>query len=142
MATNIRNKGQRGEREAAKLFLDDLGIDAERNLQQTRAGGYDLSGVPFFAVEVKRHESPNVTTFWRQALRQGEDTGLMPVVMYRRNRQPWIIVMRAVDVYAIPAFTNITLPVAKSRIFNGLVELTWTQFKQVFRFYVSPGTEV
>ena len=49
MGARSRNKGARGECDAAKLLLGclaDAGIDADihRNADQTRSGGFDLVG--------------------------------------------------------------------------------------------------
>jgi hypothetical protein len=104
MALNSRTKGQTGEREIADLlnaivFRATTRVgDFKRNLQQTQDGGFDLFSVeyPFFAVEVKRVEALTpavVDGFWAQAKRQAtKDTSrnaLLPVLIYRKNRQPW-----------------------------------------------------
>lgn len=107
MAGNMsRNKGQRGEREAAALImkwsaevvdtLRDYGYDVEdvkveRNLNQTRVGSggsYDLVGIEWLALEVKRQETLNVNAWWAQTVKQcGEDQE--PLLMYRQNNQKW-----------------------------------------------------
>ena len=98
MTVNIRSKGQRGEREAAELVmswaapvLDHLGLpalDVTRNLQQSRSGGYDLIGIDWLALEVKRHETLQVSQWWKQALRQAKEDQI-PMLLYRQNRTPW-----------------------------------------------------
>src|SRR5699024_4186713 len=60
----------------------------ERNLMQTAKGGYDLVGVDWLAVEVKRQETLNVNGWWKQTLEQASE-GQTPVLLYRKNRQPW-----------------------------------------------------
>lgn len=102
MSVNGRNKGKAGEREAANVLVGwakEVGVEIgiERNLTQTRGGGHDLSGLePFgLAVEVKRHENPNLPGFWRQAVKQGELAGCTPVLMWRQNRRPWAFRVRA-----------------------------------------------
>lgn len=102
-----RNKGQRGEREAAALLMEwatpvvdavrSLPDGAERllddvvlvrNLMQSRAGGYDIDGLPWLALEVKRHETLSVPAWWRQTLDQtGKDQ--VACLMYRMNRTQW-----------------------------------------------------
>lgn len=95
---NIRDKGQRGEREAAGLVMawaEEVtaghglaSIELARNLQQARAGGYDLVGIDWLALEVKRHENLQVSQWWKQAVKQA-GPGQTPFLMYRQNRTPW-----------------------------------------------------
>ena len=52
-----RTKGAQGEREAAALLTDLLGVPAiKRELSQTRDGGYDLLACGI-AIEVKRTQN-------------------------------------------------------------------------------------
>lgn len=98
MAVHARNKGKRGEREALELIqswvtpvYESAGIPAptiERNLMQSRDGGFDLVGVDWLALEVKRQEQVLIGAWWKQALRQAKN-GQVPVLMWRGNRQPW-----------------------------------------------------
>lgn len=96
---NVRQKGQRGEREAASLVMswalevtDYVGAEAvelKRNLMQSRQGGYDLVGLEWLALEVKRHESlAGLPGWWRQTVKQAKP-GQTPFLMYRQNRTPW-----------------------------------------------------
>lgn len=85
-----RSKGANGEREFAKLLSEKLGIKLERNLEQTRAGGHDLIGLPGIAIEVKRCEQLAINQWWRQAVEQAAD-GLTPCLAYRQNRKPWMV---------------------------------------------------
>lgn len=98
VGVNIRSKGQRGEREAIDLIeswckpvtdaLQLPPVALSRNLVQSREGGYDVIGLDWLALEVKRHENLQVSTWWKQALRQAKE-GQIPVLMYRQNRTPW-----------------------------------------------------
>lgn len=94
------DKGKQGEREVVKLLqpvvdevYEEFGltpIRLERNLVQTRNGGYDVIGLDWLALEIKRQETLHVDKWWKQTLSQcGE--GQEPVLMYRRNRKPWRI---------------------------------------------------
>lgn len=95
---NIRAKGQRGEYEAIRLFsawaepvtghLGRPSLEMERNLVQTRGGGYDVTGVHWLALEVKRQENLAVPSWWRQAVRQATGSQI-PVLMWRQSRRPW-----------------------------------------------------
>lgn len=98
-----RNKGKRAERQAADFLYtissavaEEFGKVApkvERNLQQTRGGGYDLIGTLDFAVEVKHHETLNLNAWWEQACTQAVNAGMRPILMYRQNNKPWRIQM-------------------------------------------------
>lgn len=100
MALNARNKGSSGERELASLLMGwalEMGQDLaiQRNLDQWRAGGYDLDGVPGLAIEVKRVEALAPQVWWKQAVRQAEAKGMVPFLAYRQNRKPWRFMVRA-----------------------------------------------
>lgn len=49
----------------------------------------DLGNVPIVSIEVKRQEALNVGKAWEQAVRQAEPDALLPVLVYRYNREPW-----------------------------------------------------
>lgn len=120
---NIRSKGQRGEREAAALVTGWLkevvtaaGIEhpvaLSRNLDQTRDGGYDLVGLDWLALEVKRHETLQVSQWWKQAVRQAKD-GQVPVLMYRQNRTAWKFRLRMTAIHRAPCgHSGVSLVVA------------------------------
>lgn len=93
-----KNKGANAEREVRDL----LGVwlrpvfeasgkvppDIQRNLMQSRAGGYDLVGLDWLALEVKRQEQVCLPAWWRQTLKQaGPDQ--VPFLFWRQNRSPW-----------------------------------------------------
>lgn len=118
-----RDKGQRGEREVCALLqpvVNDvygrLGVQPvptlERNLMQSRSGGFDIAGLEWIALEVKRHETLNVQAWWSQTKEQAKTTlvyggqkGLRagtahvrvqarePVLLYRQNRGKWNVRM-------------------------------------------------
>jgi len=88
---NSRQKGARGEREAAKALNDALGTVMHRGRQYH--GGQDapdlkgdLEGIHF---EVKRTEKFNLFKALEQA--KGDAENDIPVVMHRKNGQPWMI---------------------------------------------------
>lgn len=97
---NSRNKGASGERELADLLRSwggEVGVqlDLKRNLEQVRGGGHDLDGVPGLAIECKRVEQLAVATWWKQAVRQAQTIGGIPLLCYRQNRKPWRFMVRA-----------------------------------------------
>jgi Holliday junction resolvase len=84
-----REKGARAEREVVDL-LRRAGFDAHRTaaLQANGGRGADVTGIPGLHFEVKRQEKLG---FW-QAIEQAEDgaeAGEVPVVVFRRSREPW-----------------------------------------------------
>jgi hypothetical protein len=89
-----RQKGQEGEREVIKLLSECCGEDItlKRNLMQSMEGGYDIVGLDWLALEVKRQETLDIENWWKQTLRQAGDTRI-PVLLYRQNRKQWYVVM-------------------------------------------------
>ena len=94
-----KNKGANGERELRDLLeawaapvCRHYGVDnieLERTAAaQSRAGGYDLSGLDWLAIEVKRVEQLAVAAWWRQTLSQTKE-GQLPFLAWRQNRKPW-----------------------------------------------------
>lgn len=67
----------------------------ERNLEQTRGGGYDLTGLPDYAIEVKRREKLALGPWWQQTLKQAREAKKVPVLAYRQSRQPWSVIVPA-----------------------------------------------
>jgi hypothetical protein len=107
MSATQRRIGQDGEREVAAILRDHLGLDVTRNWQQQSAvGGMDLSGVNGWAPEVKLKRVLSVQAWWRQTLRQAEDAGAKPVLIYRQSgagrgllpEEKWTAVYRPADV--------------------------------------------
>ncbi len=94
-----KNKGANGERELRDLLVawahpvtTHLGVDSidlqRTAASQSRTGGYDLAGLDWLAIEVKRVETKAVKQWWRQTLSQTGE-GQLPFLAWRQNRQPW-----------------------------------------------------
>ena len=82
-----RNRGQRGERELMSMLSEELGLNLNRNLSQTRGGGADCVDIPGFSIECKYQETLNLNSWWQQTLDQaGADE---PILFYRQSRQPF-----------------------------------------------------
>ncbi len=97
-----RNKGARGEREAAKL-LESHGFEAHRGRQYS--GGADspdvVHTIPGIHIEVKRVESLRL---WGAMDQATSDAGeRVPVVLHRRNNRPWIAILPADDLLELLA---------------------------------------
>lgn len=86
-----RNKGAAGEREFAALLTDALGVVVRRKLGQARDGGDDVQ-VGKYRIEVKRREALRLDD-WCKQIEQATEPGEVPVVAYRRNGQPWRVVV-------------------------------------------------
>ena len=95
MPINSRAKGKVGELEAA-AFLRERGFEAARG-QQFKGGSDspDVTGIPGFHIEVKRVEAGNPYVWLDQAIRDAADK--TPIVLHRKNRRPWMVIMRAED---------------------------------------------
>lgn len=93
-----RNKGANGERELAGILSDELGVVVKRKLGQARDGGHDIE-IGRFLIEVKRQERLAIEEWCKQIETActtysaiNEDGNLappVPVVVFRRNGQPW-----------------------------------------------------
>jgi Holliday junction resolvase len=96
--TNSRQKGKRGERELAN-YLQDAGLVARRG--QQHRGGPDSPDViceslPWLHIECKRGQRLNLHDAMVQSVTEAP-AGSVPVVMHRKNRQPWMVTMRIDD---------------------------------------------
>lgn len=119
--TNGKAKGANGERELAVLLTSwagpEFGLELQRNLEQTRGGGHDLVGLePYgMAVECKRVEAKAINSWWAQAERQAKQAGgLIPVLAWRQNRQPWRFRIKAF-VYPCPTTLAVDLEAEEFR---------------------------
>ena len=91
-----RNKGKVGEREAAKVLSELLGIEVRR--AQQFAGGVDsadIIGVPGLHVEVKRVEKLRLYSAIEQSVNDGGIN--CPIVMHRTNNLPWLVSLQVGD---------------------------------------------
>jgi Holliday junction resolvase len=101
---NSRDKGKRMEREAAKMLMATLGIEAHRSVQYAgTAGDADLrttlEGVHF---EVKSRKSIGALRFYEQAEDDASKTGSIPVVMLREDGDTeWYLLLRLHDLRTV-----------------------------------------
>ena len=93
---NSRDKGKRGELEAAHL-LQKYGYETRRGQQFSGANGdADVVGLPDIHLEIKRVEKLNIDEALAQSIRDAREAEI-PVVMHRKNRTEWKITMRFAD---------------------------------------------
>lgn len=93
-----RQKGHNGEREVVRWLTElagpvcvTVGSEVpvfERNITQSRDGGYDVKGLEWLAVEVKRVETEFQRKWWLQLMKSKEEAQV-PLLLFRRNRRPW-----------------------------------------------------
>ena len=95
MPINSRNKGKVGELELAEV-LRSHGFDSRRG-QQFKGGGDspDVTGIPGWHIECKRVEKGNLYDWYAQACRDAASK--VPVVIHRRSREPWVVILRLED---------------------------------------------
>lgn len=101
MSAMQRNKGVTAERIVARLIREWLGLDVHRNWQaQSATGGADLTGIPGWAIEIKRAKVYR-NDWWTQAVEQASPWGTTPVLIYlldnsRRGQAPldrWRVIL-------------------------------------------------
>ena len=96
------DKGKRGEREVVKLLqpivdrvYNELGIEPpvlKRNTLQSFAGGYDIIGIDWLALEVKFQERLQIDKWWQQTIQQTAQ-GQFPVLFFRQARKKWRVII-------------------------------------------------
>ncbi|MDR1492027.1 MAG: hypothetical protein LBT05_04820 [Planctomycetaceae bacterium] len=93
-----RNKGKYGERELARELSRVLGITASRGVQfQGSPDSPDVvTEIPNIHIECKRTERLQIYDAMQQAI---TDAGIskIPVVLHRRNRKEWLVIVRLND---------------------------------------------
>lgn len=85
-------KGAAGEREVCHLIQDTLGVEAKRNLSQTREGSCDIAVGPYH-VEVKRRARIDQIYDWMEQAAESCPNGKRPIVFCRADKKPWLVVM-------------------------------------------------
>lgn len=93
---NSKSKGKRGELEIAHI-MQGYGYDARRGQQFAGINGdADVVGVPHLHLEIKRVKALNLDKAMEQSIRDARD-GEIPVVMHRKDRQPWRVTLSLED---------------------------------------------
>lgn len=99
---NSRAKGKSAEREVINLLTSLLPeLNLERNLDQTREGGYDIKGMQGWAPEVKRYRTikpADLASFWDQTIEQARNDHKKPLLIMREDFRDWVVVLRLTDV--------------------------------------------
>lgn len=94
-----REKGKKYERELAAQLRAAGYPGAHRTAQYAGNTGkaYDIEGVPGIAIEAKHREKMALYDWMAQAVRDSEGSGLLPVVMHRKNNAETLVTMRLTD---------------------------------------------
>ena len=91
---NSKQKGKRAELEIAQILRNQGHLDARRGAQYCGINGdADVVGVKGIHIEVKHQEK----VYDEKWMKQAEDDarhGELPVVIYRRNREQWKVLIR------------------------------------------------
>lgn len=97
MSKSQRTKGAAGEREVCHILRDRLGVEARRNLTQTREGGTDIA-VGQFRIECKRRARIGGIYDWMaQSEAACTEPSQIPVVMARADGKKWLVVLTIED---------------------------------------------
>lgn len=88
MTNASRRKGQEGEREFLRLLREYDPHAPLRKLDSPRDGGDDVE-YRGLSIEVKRHRTLKLTSWYKQALAQGSE-----VIAFRADRQEWEVLVR------------------------------------------------
>ncbi len=92
-----REKGKRGERDAARVLTDVLGIPFNRSQQFKGApDSADLAGPARLAVEVKYRERLNVRKAYEVAWEECSPDEI-PLLMHRKKLSNWLVTLEAKD---------------------------------------------
>jgi hypothetical protein len=52
---------------------------------------YDIDGLPWLALEVKRVENQSGIGAWWRQVTDAQKPGQVPVLLYRQNNRPWMV---------------------------------------------------
>lgn len=94
---NSKQKGSAGEREASKVLNALLGTKCRRGQQYSGSpDSPDIVGLPGVHIECKRVQKLNLEKALAQA-NEDKGEGDIPMIMHRKNGQPWLITIQAED---------------------------------------------
>jgi len=109
MGAKSRRKGNRGELEAAAEITKIFRTEARRGRQYqgTDESPDVLTGIPGVHFEVKRRETFSLYGALGQAIEEAGDH--VPVVLHRKNRKPWVAIVRLDDLPRLAVQLYLTL---------------------------------
>jgi hypothetical protein len=104
---NSRQKGKRGELEAAGVLREMFSWTARRTQQfkgTTDSSDLEVAETPEAFWEVKREERLNV--FDAVATAAAQAGGKLPVLMHRKNNTDWLVTVRLADLARLARVVN------------------------------------
>ena len=121
MGKMSRNKGKDFERQVANWLKGYGYTDAMRSAQHSGKAGdaADVVGLPGIHIECKAVETCNIWAWLDQADRDSAGTGNIPVVIWKRNRMPWLVVMRLESFLDFRVFRGFGIPDVGFHIYEG-----------------------
>lgn len=100
-----RQKGARGEREAAAVLGEVTGHEWRRSASQAQAGAREpdvvSDAIPGEGPEVKRGKRVSLWAALRQATEDSAQHGRIPWVLAREDRGEWVVLVRLSDLRAL-----------------------------------------
>lgn len=135
MSNRSKQKGKRGEQEFNAVLNSILGKIVKKRAAaglpawehgpkafvDVQANDADIQSLDGLAIEVKRQEVLNVKGWWRQAERQADNQGGIPILAYRQNRKPWIVCLPAyLLVPRLQGFVTIDIDVFEEWLYHYL----------------------
>jgi len=101
-----RDKGARGERELARVLTELTEVEWRRGVSQSRFGGREGADVECVELEAwndwhlevkRRKDYVDLHAAMAQACRDAQERDRSPVVVWRVDRRPWRVTVRAGD---------------------------------------------
>jgi len=110
MGKPSRDKGKRGEREAAACWSALFGVPMRRSQQFCGRSDEsdDIVGQTGVAIEVKRRNRLNIADAVAKTVEDAAD-GDVPLVLHRGDRQPWLVSLRLEDLPELVTRLYLTL---------------------------------
>lgn len=141
---NIRQKGHGAEREVATLLngililtMREMGFPEEtvvkaatsvqRNQNQSAVGGGDLSNTFGLCIEIKRHETLQIETWWKQCEASAKRNSEWPVLLYRQNNRAWRCV----------TYVTMSFPDGSGRgLYPVRADISYSDFQSWYRHWI------
>jgi hypothetical protein len=108
--TNSRQKGKRGELDAAHTLRGLFGWNARRTQQfkgTADSSDIEVEQTPGAFWEVKREQRLNVCEALARAV--AEAGPKLPILMHRRNNTEWLVTVRLVDLGRLASMVSTTI---------------------------------
>ena len=115
-----KGKGREFQKDCVKDLVDYLGINSDDVLSTSMgAPGLDIYLSPEarqrmpFGIECKRRETLSIPAWWKQCTRNAETEHLNPLLVFRRNHEDALAVLRWSDLLSLLRQKNLTEEVSE-----------------------------